>query len=218
MTSTPVVLLLKRSGQSSDRPSGTVVQNGELAIAVGAADPGLYFEDSAGSIRKIGPSHYGTTAPNSTPVGLAGNSVGELWADSSTSDYYLKVWTGSAWQKVGAAFADSATTAGSASTAGTATFANSANSAVIASGALTAILSSGSIAASGAILASGSRTAILSSGAILASGVVKSADVGLSGLPSPTAYGSGYMFYQIQTSGIYPAGLYIQFSNAWTAV
>jgi hypothetical protein len=239
MTSTPVVLLLKRSGQSSDRPSGTVIQNGELAIAVGAADPGLYFEDSAGAVRKIGPSHYGTTAPNSTPVGLTGNSVGELWADSSTAAYYLKVWTGSAWQKVGAAFADTATTATSASTAGTATFANSADSAVIASGALTAIIASGSLTsilasgsiiasgalvasgsltASGAILASGSRTAILSSGAILASGVVKNADVGLSGLPSPTAYGSGYMFYQIQTSGIYPAGLYIQFSNTWTAV
>lgn len=251
MTSTPVVLLLKRSGQSSDRPSGTVVQNGELAIAVGAADPGLYFEDSAGAIRKIGPSHYGTTAPNSTPVGLTGNSVGELWADSSTAEYYLKVWTGSAWQKVGAAFADTATTAASASTAGTATFANSAASAVIASGALTATLASGAIIASGAltatlasgaviasgalvasgsltssgaILASGSRTAILSSGsllasgALLASGVAKSADVGLSGLPNPTSYGSGYMFYQIQTSGVYPAGLYIQFSNAWTAV
>lgn len=263
MTSTPVILLLKRSGQSSDRPSGTVVQNGELAIAVGAADPGLYFEDSAGSIRKIGPSHYGTTAPNSTPVGLAGNSVGELWTDSSSSNYYLKVWTGGAWQKVGAAFADTATTATSASTAGTATFANSANSAVIASGSLTSILASGaiiasgalvasgSLTASGAILASGSRTAILSSGAllasgaisasgantatlasgamlasgaisasgaILASGVVKSADVGLSGLPNPATYGSGYLFYQIQTSGIYPAGLYIKFSNAWTAV
>lgn len=260
MTSTPVILLLKRSGQASDRPSGTVVQNGELAIAVGAADPGLYFEDSAGAIRKIGPSHYGATAPNSTPVGLAGNSVGELWSDSSTAEYYLRVWTGSAWQKIGAAFADVATTATSASTAGTATFANSAGSAVIASGALTAILSSGSVLASGArtailssgallasgaliasgsivssgainasgsrtailssgaVAASGSQTALLASGAILASGVVKSADVGLSGLPNPTAYGSGYMFYQIQTSGIYPAGLYIQFSNAWTAV
>ena len=42
MTSTPVILLLKRSGQASDRPSGTVIQNGELAICVGAADPGLF--------------------------------------------------------------------------------------------------------------------------------------------------------------------------------
>jgi hypothetical protein len=197
MTSTPVVLLLKRSGQSSDRPSGTVVQNGELAIAVGAADPGLYFEDSAGAIRKIGPSHYGTTAPNSSPVGLAGNSVGELWSDSSTSQYYLKVWTGSAWQKIGAAFADSASFATTATAAGT------------------AVLASGAVQASGCILASG---ALIASGAIIASGTVKSSDIGLSGLPAPTTYGSGALFYQIQSSGIYPAGLYIKVSNSWLAV
>jgi hypothetical protein len=185
MTSTPVVLLLKRSGQSSDRPSGTVVQNGELAISVGASDPGLYFEDSAGDIRKVGPPHYGTTGPNSSPVGIAGNSVGELWTDSSTSSYYLKVWTGGTWQKIGAAFADSSTTASTASSAGFATSAG---------------------------------TATLASGAVLASGVVKSADVGLSGLPSPTLVGSGSLFYQIQPSGVYPAGLYINFSSAWTAI
>jgi hypothetical protein len=131
MTSTPVVLLLKRSGQASDRPNTSVIQNGELAIAVGAADPGLYFEDSAGVVRKIGPSAYGTTAPNSTPVGLAGNSVGETWADSSTSNYFFKVWTGSSWQTIGAAYA---TAAGSASSATTAGFATAAGSAVIASG------------------------------------------------------------------------------------
>jgi hypothetical protein len=100
-------------------------------MSFGAADPGLYFKDSAGSIRKFGSNHYGTTAPNSSPVGSTGNSVGETWVDSSTSNYYLRVWTGAAWQKVGAGFADSATTADSANTAGSATVANSA---VVASG------------------------------------------------------------------------------------
>ena len=57
--------------------------------------------------------------------------MGETWVDSSTSNYYLRVWTGAAWQKVGAGFADSATTADSANTAGSATVANSA---VVASG------------------------------------------------------------------------------------
>ena len=117
MTSTPSIILTKRSGQSSDRPSGTVVQGGELAISRGASDPGLYFEDTAGSIRKIGPSHYGTTAPNATPVGLPGNSVGETWTDSTTSEYYFKVWTGSAWVKVGAGYSDSSATASTASSA-----------------------------------------------------------------------------------------------------
>jgi hypothetical protein len=89
-------------------------------MSFGAADPGLYFKDSAGSIRKFGSNHYGTTAPNSSPLGSPGNSVGELWTDSSTSSYYLRVWTGAAWQKVGAGFADTANTANSATTAGTA--------------------------------------------------------------------------------------------------
>lgn len=239
MTSTPVILLLKRSGQSSDRPQTSVVQNGELAIAVGAADPGLYFEDSAGSIRKIGPSHYGATAPNSTPVGLAGNSVGELWADSSTASYYLKVWTGGAWQKVGAGFADSATTA---TTATTATFATQASTATLASGTIlasgavfanTSALSSGTILASGAvfartaalasgaILASGAvfaNTATLASGAVLASGAIQSSTVVLSGLPSPTTNPSGTLIYQIQSSGVFGAGLYVRATDTWLLV
>lgn len=253
MTSTPVVFIIKRSGLSSDRPSGTIIQQGEPAVCFGAADPGVYFEDSAGSLRKVGPTHYGTTAPNSTPVGAPGNSVGELWADSSSTEYYLKVWTGSAWQKVGAAFADLAananiTTATYAIEAGTAALASGAvlasgalrantavlsSGAVLASGSRTALLSSGTILASGAltaftatlssgtILASGAlaaNTATLSSGALLASGVIKSADIGISGLPDPTLYGSGALFYQIQTSGVYPAGLYIRFSDVWNAV
>lgn len=125
MASTPVIILTKRSGNSSDRPNTSTVQAGETAMSFGAADPGLYFKDSAGAIRKFGSNHYGTTAPNSAPVGSVGNSVGETWTDSSTSSYYLRVWTGSAWQKVGAGFADSATSA---------TSANRANSAVTASG------------------------------------------------------------------------------------
>lgn len=120
MASTPVIILSKRTGNSSDRPNTATVQAGEVAMSFGAADPGLYFKDSAGAIRKFGSNHYGTTAPNSSPVGSTGNSVGELWTDSSTSDYYLRVWTGSAWQKVGAGFSDisdSATVANSATVA-----------------------------------------------------------------------------------------------------
>jgi hypothetical protein len=198
MTSTPVVLLLKRSGQSSDRPSGTVVQNGELALSFGATDPGLYFEDSAGAIRKIGPNHYAATAPNSAPVGLAGNSVGETWVDSSTASYYFKVWNGTTWLKVGAGFADSATTAN------TANVANSAGSAVMASG---AILASGTILASGALSASGS---IRASGALIANVA--------SGIPSasvattlPVSAPVGTLFYQTNA----PSGLFIYTSAGW---
>lgn len=133
MASTPVILLQKRSGNSSDRPFTTTVQVGEAAMSFGAADPGLYFKDSAGSIRKFGSNHYGATAPNSAPLGATGNSVGETWVDTSAS-FYLRVWTGAAWQKVGAGFADSASTATTANTALSANTATVANSAVVASG------------------------------------------------------------------------------------
>ena len=190
MTSTPVTLLLKRSGNASDRPSGNILVNGELATNFGAADPGVYFENSAGGIVKIGPSSFGITAPNAVPVGLAGNSVGEQWVDTNSAAYYLKVWTGTTWQKIYSGFADSATVAGQA------------NSSSIASGALIA------------------NTATLASGALLASGVVTAAGtpsvlVLLSGIPSPASYASGTLVYQIQSSGTTPSGLFIRVLNGW---
>ena len=195
MTSTPVTILSKRSGNASDRPSGNILVNGELSINFGAADPGVYFEDSAGNIVKIGPTPYGTTAPNAVPVGLAGNSIGELWTDATAGNPYLKVWTGSAWTKIYAGFSD------------TAAFATQANSCIIASGAITT-------------LATTANTALLASGAILASGVVTSAGtpsvlVLLSGLPSPTSYSSGTLIYQVQSSGATPSGLFVRALNGW---
>ena len=195
MTSTPVTILSKRSGNASDRPSGNILVNGELSINFGAADPGVYFEDSAGNIVKIGPTPYGTTAPNAVPVGLAGNSIGELWTDATAGNPYLKVWTGSAWTKIYAGLAD------------TAAFATQANSCIIASGAITAF-------------ATTANTALSASGAILASGVVTSAGtpsvlVLLSGLPSPTSYSSGTLIYQVQSSGTTPSGLFVRALNGW---
>jgi len=195
MTSTPVTILSKRSGNASDRPSGNILVNGELSINFGAADPGVYFEDSAGNIVKIGPTPYGTTAPNAVPVGLAGNSIGELWTDATAGNPYLKVWTGSAWTKIYAGLAD------------TAAFATQANSCIIASGAITAF-------------ATTANTALLASGAVLASGVVTSAGtpsvlVLLSGLPSPTSYSSGTLIYQVQSSGATPSGLFVRALNGW---
>lgn len=158
MASTPVILLVKRTGNASDRPNTATVQAGEVALSFGGADPGLYFKDSAAAIRKIGPPHYGSTAPNSSPVGSAGNSVGELWVTSS-SPYYMQVWNGSSWQKVGAAFADSSNIASVTIASG----ALVANSTPIASGSLGSVLSSGSL---GSILSSGSLGSVLSSGSL----------------------------------------------------
>ena len=225
MTSTPVTSLLKRTGNASDRPSGNIIVNGELAMSFGAADPGVYFEDSAGGIRKIGPTAYGTVAPNAVPVGLAGNSLGELWTDSNTTTYYLKVWNGTAWQKVGAAFAD---VAGSANVT-IASGAIFANSALVASGSFGSILASGAL---GAILASGSRGALLASGslgsvvasgalgAILASGVVTATGVSCSDIYTGSLTGtgpSGSLRYKIDNTGT-PSGLYVAFAGGGALV
>jgi hypothetical protein len=225
MTSIPVTSLLLRSGNASDRPSGNIFVNGELAINFGAADPGLYFEDSAGGVIKLGPSAYGNNAPNATPVGLAGNSRGELWTDSTTSAYYLKVWNGTTWQKIGAAFADNAASA----TVTIASGAIFANSALVASGAFGAILASGAL---GAILASGSRGSILSSGslgAVLASGslgsILSSGTITATGIAcsdifngSLTGTGpSGSLRYKTDNTGT-PSGLYVAFGGGWALV
>lgn len=214
MTSTPVTILLKRTGQSSDRPNTGILSGGEMALAFGATDPGMYYKDSAGNIRKIGGSHYGTTAPNATPVGSAGNSVGELWAEA-TGNTILSVWTGAAWQGIGAAFATTATSANSAVTA---------TSAIVASGAIT---SETATLASGAILASGSLTAdtcLLASGAILASGAVGSI-IASGAVPGseivtivattlPGAVTVGGLVYQT-SAGAQPSGLYVGTAAGW---
>ena len=129
MTTTPVTLLSKRSGNTSDRPLDTTIQAGELAINFAAAENGLYFKDSVGDIRKVTGVHYGSSAPNSTPAGETGNSVGEIWVDS-TGNNFLRVWDGSQFIKIGAAFADSASTANVTIASG----AIVANSSIISSG------------------------------------------------------------------------------------
>ena len=138
MTTTPVTLLSKRSGNTSDRPLDTTIQAGELAINFAAAENGLYFKDSVGSIRKVTGVHYGSSAPNSIPAGATGNSVGEIWVDSGTNNF-LRVWDGSTFIKIGAAFADSAGTA----TVTIASGAIVANSSVVASGAFGSTIASG---------------------------------------------------------------------------
>lgn len=197
MASTPVILLTKRTGNASDRPNTATVQAGEAALSFGAADPGLYFRDSASSIRKVGPPHYGSTAPNSSPVGSTGNSVGELWIEDS-SPYYMQVWNGSAWQKVGAAFADTASIA-SVTIASGALFANS------------ALVASGSL---GSVLASGSLGSLVSSGVVTATGV-PCAEIYTGPLTGTGP--SGTLLYKADDTGS-PSGLYVAFAGGWALV
>lgn len=238
MTSTPVTILVLRSNLNSDRPSGTILQFGEMALCAGSGDPGFYFLDTNNDVRKIGPAGYGTTAPNAIYIGASGNSVGEAWTDSNVHNYY-KVWNGVNWIKVSAGFSDTATLASGAvlaSGAITSETATLASGAILASGAVSSTSSTTTILASGAVLASGaifSETAALASGAILASGSIFSdtatlasgavyasgassiATVIASGLPDPVTIESGVAYLQLESSGTYPSGLYIRAGSDW---
>ena len=89
--------LHKRSGTADKRPTAASLDIGELALNYESGDPGLFFEDSAGNVRKVGPVTVGATAPNASPAGSSGNSTGELWLDTTNSGSVLKIWNGSAW-------------------------------------------------------------------------------------------------------------------------
>jgi len=180
MTSTPVTILLLRSSLNSDRPSGTILQFGVMALCAGSGDPGFYFLDTNNDVRKIGPAGYGSAAPNAVYIGASGNSVGEAWTDTNVHNYY-KVWDGSDWVKISAGFSDTSILASGATIASGALLASGsiqASGAILASGAIfsdTAALASGAILASGAVTAgssTSSETSILASGAVLASGAI----------------------------------------------
>jgi hypothetical protein len=100
---TPVKLL--RSEVLNKRPDPAKLLEGQPAVNINSAQPGLFFADDSGtSLFKVGPCSVGTTAPNLGATGAAGslgNTKGELWLDTTTSFDYpgpkLKVWDGSAW-------------------------------------------------------------------------------------------------------------------------
>jgi len=205
MTTTPVTLLSKRSGNTSDRPLDTTIQAGELAINFAAAENGLYFKDSVGDIRKVTGVHYGSSAPNSTPAGETGNSVGEIWVDSGTNNF-LRVWDGTTFIKIGAAFADAAGFA----TVSIASGAIVANSAVVASGAFGSTVASGAL---GAVTSSGALGAVTSSGALAASGALVASGLEIAVISGafPSVPASGVFGYRVDP----PSGLYVSFGGGW---
>lgn len=94
MSQTTLVL---RSTDEKKRPNPTTLQEGQLAANIGESEPGLYFADANGGLRKIGPCHVGSEPPNfgvSAPY-FPGLCLGELWYD--TVGEILKVWSGSSW-------------------------------------------------------------------------------------------------------------------------
>jgi len=98
-----------RSTTASKRPTAVALLDGEIALNTNTGTSGLYFEDAAGVIVKVGPAEVGGSAPNATPAagGSAGNSAGEFWFDtanagpSGNGEDALKVYTGSGWSYIG---------------------------------------------------------------------------------------------------------------------
>jgi hypothetical protein len=87
-----------RSSTTNKRPTASGLSDGQIAINTASATPGIFVKNSAGAIVKIGPTHVGATAPNASPAGSAGNSLGEQWLDTAGGRFVLKIWDGAAWR------------------------------------------------------------------------------------------------------------------------
>ena len=86
-----------RSSTANKRPTASGLADGQLGINTASGTPGVFFKDSAGTVTKVGPAHVGSTAPNVSPAGSAGNSRGELWVNNSTTINGLNYYTGAAF-------------------------------------------------------------------------------------------------------------------------
>ncbi len=74
---------------------------GQIAMNYAAATPAMFIKDSLGQAVKVGPTHVGAAAPNATPAGAVGNSLGESWLDISGAEPVFKVWDGAQWVSAG---------------------------------------------------------------------------------------------------------------------
>ena len=101
---TPIQLL--RSILFDKRPDAAKLLPGQGAVNTNAAQPGFFFADENGTtLFKVGPCTVGISAPNAGATGAPGqlgNSLGELWLDTTPSTLdrpgpVLKVWDGANW-------------------------------------------------------------------------------------------------------------------------
>ena len=95
-----------RSATANKRPVAGSMSDGQIALNTNATSAGLFFKDASGNLINAGHVSVGTSAPNSSPAGSSGNSVGEIWLDTSGGGYVIKIWDGSAWQSGGLTSAD----------------------------------------------------------------------------------------------------------------
>lgn len=93
----PISFQVLRSSTASKRPTAAQLADGELALNTDNGTGGIFFENSAGNIVKVGPVEIGSSAPNSSPAGQSGNSTGELWLDTTNGNNILKIYNGTSW-------------------------------------------------------------------------------------------------------------------------
>lgn len=88
-----------RSTTAEERPYPGQLLEGQPAVNLNAADPGLFFKASDGSLIKLGPAAITTDGlpPNSNPAGFGGNCVGEFWVDASLPTPLFKIFDGTSW-------------------------------------------------------------------------------------------------------------------------
>ena len=87
-----------RSDTPNLRPNPITLADGMPMLNTNEAEPGLFFKARDGSLIKVGPCNVSDQAPNSSAQGFEGNSVGEMWLDTSGFDApRLRVWTGTEW-------------------------------------------------------------------------------------------------------------------------
>jgi hypothetical protein len=87
-----------RNPGADTRPDPANLLDGQIALNTAGDSPAIYFKDAAGDLAKAGAAQVGTTAPNATPAGFAGNSKGEQWLDvTDPAKPVLKVFDGTAW-------------------------------------------------------------------------------------------------------------------------
>ena len=87
-----------RSDTPSLRPNPVTLAAGMPMLNTNETDPGLFFKARDGSLLKVGPCSVSDNPPNSSAQGFEGNSLGEMWLDTSGTDApRLRVWTGTEW-------------------------------------------------------------------------------------------------------------------------
>jgi hypothetical protein len=95
---TPVQLL--RSSVLNKRPISSLLLPGQGAVNTNDVQPGLFFADSTSNkLFKVGPCAVGPDRPNEGAVapGDLGNTLGELWLDTSGSAPKLRVFDGTSF-------------------------------------------------------------------------------------------------------------------------